>query len=75
MGESIFSTLSLKESRPRRKPYKPGFRESHVHTLFEPVNVCVNAFLDKLQPLADDGTTVTMKSHLKEAIFKTISLV
>lgn len=73
MGESVFSTITHHDWRPRREWYTPGFKEDHVHTLFQSVNVCVDAFLDKLKPLADGTTTVQMKLQLEEFSTEVIS--
>ena len=75
MGDSVFSTITHHDWRPRREWYNPGFKEDHVHTLFQSVNVCVDAFLDKLKPLADGTTTVQMKLHLEDFLTEVISKV
>ena len=71
----MFSTITHHDWRPRREWYNPGFKEDHVHTLFQSVNVCVDAFLDKLKPLADGTTTVQMKLHLEDFLTEMISKV
>ena len=71
----MFSTITHHDWRPRREWYTPGFKEHHVHTLFQSVNVCVNAFLEKLKPLADGTTTVSMKPHLQNVFTEVISKV
>ena len=71
----MFSTITHHDWRPRREWYTPGFKEDHVHTLFQSVNVCVDAFLDKLKPLADGTTTVQMKLQLEEFSTEVISKV
>lgn len=75
MGDSVFSTITHHDWRPRREWYTPGFKEHHVHTLFQSVNVCVDAFLEKLKPLADGTTTVPIKPHLQNVFTEVISKV
>ena len=75
MGESVFSTITHDDWRSKREWYNPGFREGHVLTMFQSMNGCVDAFMDKLKPLADGTTTVQMKLQLEEFLTEVISKV
>ena len=75
MGESVFSTITHDDWRSKREWYNPGFREGHVLTMFQSMNGCVDAFMDKLKPLADGTTTVQMKLQLEEFSTEVISKV
>eukprot|EP00731_Ephydatia_muelleri_P028768 Em0020g412a len=72
-GQSLLAIPNYETWKPKRKLYDPSFKRSSLKDRLSMFNECANTLLERLRPLADGKTEVSMKEAFHEMALDAIS--